>query len=86
MTWIALDIGDKGLAGDRMSEECAKVCIGGVCGLTLHGLSCLDELGHTRRHMLGVHGQLLLLLRHGLLQHLRTQTHAHAHKKPTGCT
>lgn len=54
-----------------------------MCGLTLHGLSCLDELGHTRRHMLRVHGQLLLLLWRGLLQHLTTHRHTHTDKKTT---
>lgn len=44
-----------------------------VCGLTLHGLSCLDELRYTCCHMLRVCGQLRLLLGRGLLQHLRTQ-------------
>jgi len=49
--------------------HCVSVC-DRVCGLTFHGLSCLDELRHTCRHMPGVHGQLLLLLGRGPVQRL----------------
>lgn len=69
------------LTSERACKECVTACIGGVCGLTLHGLGCLDQLGHTPRHMLRVNGQLLLLLRRGLLQHLRIQK---APPTPTG--
>lgn len=70
--------------GPRYSNR--PVCCGRVtdsewisaCGLTLHCLSCLDELCDTRRHMLRVNSQLLLLLRSGFLQHLNThKRHKH---------
>lgn len=48
--------------------------------LTLHGLSCLDELSDRAGHPLGVPGQLLLQLMGRLLQDLQDRRSEHVRK------